>query len=230
MLTRSQTPNLFLNSNETPGNESVDPHKYLVTLHVFSPGLPSAQLPHGTSSDMTRGSGLINPPSERRLDEDIVPRNVLLDFSYAATILAQWAPRGFKRLLEEDSNKYYPDGTVQKGEGREGKVTREYERLLKEQRDIERDARNAPQALGNAAADVDRLYDGLLWMPYICLGITPEEVEMERRAVRERIEQEEARLIEDWSRNVAESESENKSASPSCTPEPHDENDRKESE
>ena len=92
ILARLQTPNLFLDSNETAGNENEDPKKYLVTLHVFNSDLPPKQVPHGKSSDMTRGSGLRNPPAERHLDDGIVPRNVLLDVSYAVALLTHWAP------------------------------------------------------------------------------------------------------------------------------------------
>ncbi|EJC97715.1 uncharacterized protein FOMMEDRAFT_171619 [Fomitiporia mediterranea MF3/22] len=209
-----KTPNKFFKTNEVPGGENALPDTYRVTVHCF---LESEEqrvgLNHNAYSSMTKDCGSGNPTASRTTIAEYLPKDILLDVTYASAVINNFGTPEAKKMLEKNAHDYYPDGIVKRGEDREGKAEKEQrkrkyegenqgrsERVVRRSRSGNNDGDHAD---GNGR-QFD-FWDGFFAMQLMIHGIRPEDIEAEEERRRRETEELNAQRIARWRKTVDES-------------------------
>ncbi|EJC99404.1 uncharacterized protein FOMMEDRAFT_148664, partial [Fomitiporia mediterranea MF3/22] len=185
-----KTPNRFLKTSEVPGGENDPPDIYCVTIHcLLESEKRRANLHHGARSHMKEGSGLEHPPTgRRRTVAEYLPKDILLDITYAYAVLYRFCSTSAKEMLEKTAEKkHYPDGIIKRGEDREGNAEKEE---LKRKRKAESEKRSERNAHRSRTGDDNRdranederefdFWDWVLAMQMKIHGVRPEDIKAE---------------------------------------------------
>ncbi|EJC97470.1 uncharacterized protein FOMMEDRAFT_171643 [Fomitiporia mediterranea MF3/22] len=210
-----KTPNKFLKTNDVPGGENALPNIYRVTLHSFmeDEGVRDT-LHHNAHSSLTRGSGSRNLHARGDTVGEYLPRDILLDLTYASTVFFNFGTPEANEMLKKNAERdYYPGGIVKRGEDREGKAEKEQrkrkyegenqgrsERVVRRSRSGNNDGDHAD---GNGR-QFD-FWDGFYAMQLMIHGIRPEDIEAEEERRRRETEELNAQRIARWRKTVDES-------------------------